>query len=1460
MIYTFNIRDYNKKKPFFPYEYKDYSFKVDLKYGELYFTKKLISFSGQHLPLNLSLKYSQTHTSSTNNLHSFTGFPKGFKTNYHVVLRYELLNDKYIYEDLDGFKHEFKPAINSSTLYYDTFGTGLMLTNDNGNLKIFDDDGSYQLFDSSRRLITIHRKITSTSYAEQSISYIDNNSLKISSITDNFARTIYFSYSSSSVQITYNNNVVVTLFKNNNLLTKISKSIGDNHLVEETFTHTSNKLSNITFDSGESFSFSYSSDKLTNFVTNIKQDVFSFSYGSVNNHPTASVTNARGIKTEYDFSQEQLVANTLDNNSNLGFIKINSDVNSCLVKDVSNVDDAIIFNFSNDLSPSIDTSSNTSGNSNYVTNLNIQPKKMYLFVVEINSGLMVGTFKVRLLDYSNHLLAELAFTDETRVLSFPVGICSTTQKTFRLHYVNDTSGSVEILNARLIPLIGDFELLCSNVNLGGPIFFYGDEPHYLLKDSTISMIGNDNYAQYGYIVKKSDLLANERNLYKNNMNHFWANDKKVLISNASSVLAMVGTYQYIGFSTILGGLVYLSNSLQTTINLYRVRGNDNNSFSITKFSHNSSSFHTGYSNCYYEEEETMYSCGNSAYLTYYDYDNNYSLVELNRSDGYKEEYDYDSRNNLIGKIVSHTSIDEIIKNEYDYYQNDNLQLEKKLIGSSIEHINYGYDSFGNITRIDYPQDYSKLFDYDTVTGERNLNVSFDDNDSIVVEQDNNYIDEQTSSISSGNNEYQFSYYAGELLSVSYNDQQIVGLTHYTPIHSGYPLNTRYVIQYMNGYYATCEKDAFDRVISNEGLLYTYDAFSRITNIYDDTLGGFNPNTSYTYDYYSDLQSINVESNGLSLSLTRDIYHRVVTKNYSLNNSGLYTLSYTYYTKPGLENAIEESEISYGSTSVGVIDNVDDFSRLTSQSVSFGNYSFNKSIDYYTGGPNNLLTNNMVKSVTYEDFLPYPLKDTYSYDARGNVNHVTRTIANSLLGQIDYIYDTFSRLVRENNALLNKTYTHLFDSRGNIIYRKEYAYSTSQNLTNPINTWTYQYDTDFPNRLIKFNNQDIEYDVIGNPTLYKGKTMSWTRGALLSQVIDGGITINLTYDGFKQRVSKTVNNIITNYLYIDKQLLRETKGNQTITYLYSHGGIIGFVLSGYSSSLDGVYFYEKNIMQDVESIRNSNNQIVAIYQYDAWGNHKVLNPNGTENTFSTFIGNINPIRYRSYYYDTDLKMYWLTTRYYDPEVGRFISPDHYSYLDYKKLHGINLYAYSRNNPVMYCDPSGHRSIWSLLATIFLTMANSAIVVAGIVAHIVVGIGESINNDKSREADKTSPPIGSGKGNYLDEPYRGDGFDIYYNVITTDINGKPIQDPHRYILIVDESWRFTDKEIDAFLNWLKYEKGYNDLNIERVKSEWKLHNAMYGYGLATDSTRRVDIYLNASDDKYGWFFDFYYFFFG
>ena len=179
MSYSFAGRFYDKDKLFFPYDYKDYSFKVDLEFSELYFTRKLISFSGKHLPLELTLKYTQQHIDLSNDyLHADTGFPRGFKTNYHIFLEYDSSFSGYKYEDADGFEHRFKRNDDYSlTLYYDNFGSGLMLIADNGGYKVFDDNGNYQLFDSYGRLIKIHKKITSSHFAEQNITY--SSSLRI---------------------------------------------------------------------------------------------------------------------------------------------------------------------------------------------------------------------------------------------------------------------------------------------------------------------------------------------------------------------------------------------------------------------------------------------------------------------------------------------------------------------------------------------------------------------------------------------------------------------------------------------------------------------------------------------------------------------------------------------------------------------------------------------------------------------------------------------------------------------------------------------------------------------------------------------------------------------------------------------------------------------------------------------------------------------------------------------------------------------------------------------------------------------------------------------------------------------------------------------------------------------------------------------------------------------------------
>ena len=136
-----------------------------------------------------------------------------------------------------------------------------------------------------------------------------------------------------------------------------------------------------------------------------------------------------------------------------------------------------------------------------------------------------------------------------------------------------------------------------------------------------------------------------------------------------------------------------------------------------------------------------------------------------------------------------------------------------------------------------------------------------------------------------------------------------------------------------------------------------------------------------------------------------------------------------------------------------------------------------------------------------------------------------------------------------------------------------------------------------------------------------------------------------------------------------------------------------------------------------------------YVYNAWGEHKVLNPDGTENTSTSFIGNLNPFRYRGYYYDTSLKLYYLVTRYYDPVVGRFISQDSFDYANPDTINGLNLYAYCANNPVMNVDPTGTwswRGFWNVLAAVAIVAAVTAltVVTAGAATVAIAGaIGAS-----------------------------------------------------------------------------------------------------------------------------------------
>lgn len=122
-----------------------------------------------------------------------------------------------------------------------------------------------------------------------------------------------------------------------------------------------------------------------------------------------------------------------------------------------------------------------------------------------------------------------------------------------------------------------------------------------------------------------------------------------------------------------------------------------------------------------------------------------------------------------------------------------------------------------------------------------------------------------------------------------------------------------------------------------------------------------------------------------------------------------------------------------------------------------------------------------------------------------------------------------------------------------------------------------------------------------------------------------------------------------------------------------------------------------------------------YAYSAYGK--------SDKDEETGIGAKNPFRYRGYYYDTETGLYYLKSRYYDPEIGRFITIDDLSYLDPETINGLNLYAYCGNNPVVRTDSQGTNwwtDFWNGVVGSIVKIAIGIIAIVGLgVASVFTG---------------------------------------------------------------------------------------------------------------------------------------------
>ena len=542
---------------------------------------------------------------------------------------------------------------------------------------------------------------------------------------------------------------------------------------------------------------------------------------------------------------------------------------------------------------------------------------------------------------------------------------------------------------------------------------------------------------------------------------------------------------------------------------------------------------------------------------------------------------------------------------------------------------------------------------------------------------------------------------GRKISTKLNGAELVVSKYDDNYSDGTVTNGQKVITtFADGFESTTITDKDGDLIStvtndSDSIVYEYDDRDRLVKV-DRNSGEETVTTAYNVEDQIVSNEYKVDGMTTREDITYDDHGRVAAK--TETDGSIVTTTVFEYVE-GKEDLVKE--VSIGDTKHRF--EYDALGRVTRKELLDSERPLvDESIEYLRYGENSL---DLVKE--HDVRIGDAISDTteYEYDVSGNITSIKRDEY-----ETRYQYDELGRLVREDNPVLDKTIVYKYDASGNILLKKEYKYSLEDRLYSPnITSYTYASKGN-KDQLINFNGETIAYDVMGRPTSIGTHSLTWNKKGKLVGYDDVAYTYGL--NGI--RTSKTINGVKTTYFILNNKILAEQSDDKKIIYHYSSDKLIGFAFNGVE------YIYERNIQGDVLRIyRKDNLTLVAEYQYDAYGNHKVINHTGDN------IGDINPFRYRGYYFDVETGWYYLNTRYYSPAMGRFISPDELSILDETRsqINGLNLYMYCGNNPVMNVDQSG-RFIVSITALIIGAIAG-AVISAG-VNVVSQGIQKGWNN--------------------------------------------------------------------------------------------------------------------------------------
>ena len=344
--------------------------------------------------------------------------------------------------------------------------------------------------------------------------------------------------------------------------------------------------------------------------------------------------------------------------------------------------------------------------------------------------------------------------------------------------------------------------------------------------------------------------------------------------------------------------------------------------------------------------------------------------------------------------------------------------------------------------------------------------------------------------------------------------------------------------------------------------------------------------------------------------------------------------------------------------------------------------------------------------------------TYTYDTLGNITEIA--LGNDVVKEFEY--DSLGELISEDIKGKQKT-VYTYDNGGNITSGTKYLYvNGTLQSTGTVTVYGYS-DTNWHDLLTSFDNQSIVYDAIGNPTNYLGNTLSWTDGRKLSAV--GNIS-SYTYDFSGIRTKKISGGVTHEYLLDGSKIICEKRSDGiTLHFYYDASGNIFAFDKGNTR-----YYYVRNILGEILGIIDTDGSYVVKYTYDEWGKPLAITDGAgidvSDN--SSHIANINPFRYKGYYYDTETGFYYLQSRYYDPYVGRFINADSFVSTGTGFL-GYNMFAYCNNNPVMLLDPSGTINLYFDISGIKENQAAGVLIGIVVLGYLAQIAQKSNNTDLS-----------------------------------------------------------------------------------------------------------------------------------